>query len=378
MTNSVARVKSVTTPWGDDKVKRYLSVSTGATYYVGGMIAIDGSGHAVKCDDTAGLQFDGLMAGPGTNVEVQTSDTFGDKWVQVERPFRFGMTIAAVAITDVGAPLYALYDNEVALAGTSHAIQVGWVDEVISATFVIVKPLYADVTGVAQAGNTLTFSGTTGANTLVMPDNLADALSVKEGSNSYLTFKTTDSSETVLVKKLLDVVAGINFSGVTTANVMTLPDNLADALNIKEGSNSYLKFTTTDSGEKVVVGKAITFASGALSLSGTLGLGYGTGAGGAVSQASSRTTGVTLNKVTGAITLVSAAGSATPASFTLTNSTIAATDTVLVSQKSGTDLYEVFVTTVGAGSCVITFFTTGGTTTETPVFNIAVVKAVAS
>lgn len=105
-------------------------------------------------------------------------------------------------------------------------------------------------------------------------------------------------------------------------------------------------------------------------------LGYGTGSGGAVTQATSRTTGVTLNKSNGAITLVSAAGSTTWTSFTVTNSTVATTDTVVVSQKSGTDLYEIHVTAVSAGSFRLSFRTTGGTTTEQPVFNFAVIKAV--
>lgn len=107
-------------------------------------------------------------------------------------------------------------------------------------------------------------------------------------------------------------------------------------------------------------------------------IGYGTGAGGAVTQTISRTTGVTLDKAAGAITLVSAAGSATWQSFTVTNSTVAATDTVVVNQKSGTDLYMIHVTNVAAGSFQITFATTGGTTTEQPVFNYAVVKSVAA
>jgi hypothetical protein len=120
-------------------------------------------------------------------------------------------------------------------------------------------------------------------------------------------------------------------------------------------------------------------ASGALTSNGpTSGVGYSAGAGGAVTQLTSRTTGVTLNTVTGAITLVSAAGSATPASFTVTNSAVAATDIIVVSQKSGTDKYEIFVTAVAAGSFVITSFTTGGTTTEQPVFSFAVVKGVAA
>ena len=116
----------------------------------------------------------------------------------------------------------------------------------------------------------------------------------------------------------------------------------------------------------------------ALTSSGTAGVGYATGAGGTVTQITSRTTGVTLDKTSGAITLFSAAGSATAATFTVTNSTVAATDVIILNQKSGTDLYDLMVTAVAAGSFNITFRTTGGTTTETPVFNFAVIKGVAA
>lgn len=115
-----------------------------------------------------------------------------------------------------------------------------------------------------------------------------------------------------------------------------------------------------------------------LSTGGTSGVGYAAGAGGAVTQLTSRTTGVTLNKVSGAITLVSAAGSAAYQSFTVTNSAVAATDVIIVNQKSGTDKYITLITNVAAGSFQITFATTGGTTTEQPVFNFAVIKAVAA
>ena len=113
-------------------------------------------------------------------------------------------------------------------------------------------------------------------------------------------------------------------------------------------------------------------------VTGAGGLGYGTGSGGTVTQATSRTTGVTLNKTNGAITLVSAAGLATFQSFTVTNSTVAATDVVRVTQKSGTDLYQIFVTATAAGSFRITYATTGGITVEQPVFNFAVMKGVTS
>lgn len=110
------------------------------------------------------------------------------------------------------------------------------------------------------------------------------------------------------------------------------------------------------------------------------GMGYlaGYGAGCAVTQITTRATGVTCTGYTGQLTLLSAAGSATATSFTVTDTSVVASDTIIVSQKSGTNLYEIFVTAVGAGSFQITQFTTGGTTTEAPVFNFAVVHAAAS
>jgi hypothetical protein len=129
--------------------------------------------------------------------------------------------------------------------------------------------------------------------------------------------------------------------------------------------------TTSTIGNSIVV-------TGAITASGTGGVGYATGAGGAVTQITSRTTGVTLDKRCGAITLVSAAGSATPATFTVTNSTVAATDVVIVNQKSGSNLYHLLVTAVAAGSFNLTVFTTGGTTAEAPVINFAVINGVAA
>ena len=117
-------------------------------------------------------------------------------------------------------------------------------------------------------------------------------------------------------------------------------------------------------------------SSGNVTITGTGGLGYATGSGGTVTQITSRTTGVTLNKTNGAIELFSAAGTTSWQTFTVTNNTVAATDTVIVSQKSGTDLNMIHVTAVAAGSFNISFATTGGTTTEQPVFNFAVIKAV--
>ena len=111
----------------------------------------------------------------------------------------------------------------------------------------------------------------------------------------------------------------------------------------------------------------------------TIGAGYTTGAGAAKTQLTSRTTAVTCDSLCGAITLFAAAGSATAASFTVNNTFVDATDTIVLSVKSSTtNLYQVMVTAVAADSFQITFFTTGGTTSDSPVINFAVIKAVAA
>jgi len=49
----------------------------------------------------------------------------------------------------------------------------------------------------------------------------------------------------------------ISFGGNTTLNKLSLTDNLADALNITQASNSYIQFVTANAAEKIVVGQAL-------------------------------------------------------------------------------------------------------------------------
>jgi hypothetical protein len=183
-----------------------------------------------------------------------------------------------------------------------------------------------------------------------------------------------------------NVTTNANLTGAVTSvgNTTSLGSftsaNLAAALTDETGSGASV-FANTPTLVTPVIGAATGTSlavTAAVTSSGTAGVGYATGAGGAVTQGTSRTTGVTLDKTTGAITLFSAAGTTSATTFTVTNSTVAATDVIILSQKSGTDLYDLMVTTVGAGSFNITFRTTGGTTTEQPVFNFAVIKGVAA
>ena len=179
-----------------------------------------------------------------------------------------------------------------------------------------------------------------------------------------------------------NVTTNANLTGAITSvgNATSLGSftsaNLASALTDETGTGANV-FANTPTLVTPVIGAATGTSlavTGLLRSSGTAGVGYSTGAGGVVIQGTSRTTGVTINKLTGQITLFSAAGTTSATTFTVTNSTVATTDVIILNQHTGTDLYDLMVTKTTLGSFDITFRTTGGTTTEQPIFNFAVIK----
>jgi hypothetical protein len=113
------------------------------------------------------------------------------------------------------------------------------------------------------------------------------------------------------------------------------------------------------------------------------GLGYAAGAGGSVVQATSKSTGVALNKVCGAITLN---GASLPANavvgFTLTNSTIAPDDYVDVWLKTGAataGTYRCWSEGNGSGSRTICLQNiSGGDLAEAVVLGFGINKRVAA
>lgn len=187
--------------------------------------------------------------------------------------------------------------------------------------------------------------------------------------------------------RFFDVYNAENTSSVSGVDIRLVTRNVAGTANVtvdlvkyKNGSfNINNNETDVNAYTAFGVGGVERFrvtGNGSVLLKSAGGLGYGTGSGGAVTQLTSRATGVTLNKTNGAITMFSAAGSATAATFTVTNSTVVATDTIVLSVKSSTNVYLMFVTAVAAGSFNITFQTTGGVAVDAPVINYAVIKAV--
>ncbi len=110
-------------------------------------------------------------------------------------------------------------------------------------------------------------------------------------------------------------------------------------------------------------------------------LGYTAAAQGTVTQATSKSTAVTLNKPAGVITMNNASlATATNATFTLNNSFISANDTVILTISGGQATpgsYNVFANALSAGSVSITLRNiSGGSLSEAVVINFAIIHCV--
>lgn len=161
---------------------------------------------------------------------------------------------------------------------------------------------------------------------------------------------------------------------------------VSNTITFAAAGNYWFEFVTTDGGETITVldlSRPLNVYTNGLTSSGdTTPIGYATGAGGTQTQSTNKSTGVTLNKVCGQITMNNAnLASGAEVSFTLTNSVIAATDCVVVNVASGATAgtYTVTVDAVSSGSCRITVGNHSATgQAEAIVLNFVVIKAVSA
>jgi hypothetical protein len=107
-------------------------------------------------------------------------------------------------------------------------------------------------------------------------------------------------------------------------------------------------------------------------------IGYSAGAQGTVTQATSKSTAVTLNTSAGRITMNNASlATATNATFVLNNSTISANDAVILTISGGqatAGSYNVFANALSAGQVSITLRNiSGGSLSEAVVINYAII-----
>jgi hypothetical protein len=195
-----------------------------------------------------------------------------------------------------------------------------------------------------------TFTGTTDPITYTKLNLLAQPTVAAIGPNDVTTTTIADLNVT---------------TGKLANNAVTLAKVVAAASN-----NTFLARSTTGAGNYEAVDTTTT------------GLGFYTGAGGTVTQATSKATAFTLNTMCGQITTAADSLAHTAiVSAVWTNSKIAATDVVIINHKSGGTIGAyVFNVSCGAGAATlyITNNETAGSLSEALVLSFVVIKGVTS
>lgn len=297
---------------------------------------------------------------PGAGIMV---DWTGSAWSVI------GTSSGATNVTVAGGKVFTV-SNTLTLAGTDGTTM----------TF----PSTSATIARTDAANTFT-----GVQTMTSPVFTTPTLGVAVATSlNGLIVTTTTGTFTLTAGKTLTVQKTLNFTG-TDSTVMTFPSTSATIARTDAGqtfTGVQVMTSPTIAGHATIEGVTATGAVGtgnfvfdgtptlttpilgvatgtSLAVTGllttsspTANFGYATGAGGAVTQATNKSTGVTLNTNTGAITLNNAAlTTSTTVSFTLTNSTIGANDTIVLNIKSGATVasYHTQVESISAGSAVL-------------------------
>jgi hypothetical protein len=169
---------------------------------------------------------------------------------------------------------------------------------------------------------------------------------------------------------------GLEFVPAVAANSSTI-----QSYNRTTTTYNTLDLRATDYTFKIgTTDKAVLNSSGNFLLSGGT-LGYTAGSGGTVTQLTSKSTPVTLNKPSGTITMFTTTSLAAGASvgFVLNNSLIEADDVIVANHNAGggtANAYAVQVLTASAGSVVLRVTNlTGGALAEAVKINFAIFKA---
>ena len=208
----------------------------------------------------------------------------------------------------------------------------------------------------------------------------ADVLPIVQATTSttkQLSVTNLFTSPT-LVTPALGTVASGNISACTSTSMVMVTPVLGTPTsgNLSNCTSTSMALTTPVIG--AATGTSLS-TTGNQVISSTGKQGYATGAGGTVTQATNKATGVTLSKSTGQITLNNAAlASDTTVSFTLTNTVIEAGDILIMNHISaGTAGSYLLNAQSAAGSASINVRNiTGGSLSEAIVIAFAVIKAV--
>jgi len=315
--------------------------------------------YTIKNSTTGGFGIT-ISAGSGTTVTIPNGAT---TQVYCDGSTGFYVVSSTIPITDIAMNSMKLTGLAVGTAATDSARydQVSVKADLAGATF----SGSLGVNTAAAAINRITLGDITGGTTargVHIPATVqSDVTTAAVGFQTTLGTKAAAFTCVSLAHFLANqgtIGAGSTVTvqyGFLAQNTLTgATSNYGFFGNIASGTGQY-NFYSAGTADNFFNGK-ITCTNAINSSSATGGIGYTTGAGGTVTQATSKATGVTLSKMCGTITTHAASLAAnTAVSFTLTNTVLAATDNMILNIVGGTNgAYCLGLDAVAAGSCTIT------------------------
>lgn len=271
-----------------------------------------------------------------------------------------GSNVATFLVTPTSANLAAAVSNETG----SGAL-------VFATSPTLVTPTIGAATATSINGNTIT----TGTGVLTL------------GAGKTTTFDHTSTFTTTDAQTYTFPTTSATLARTDAANTFTGHQTIEGVTSTGATGTGAFVFATTPTLVTPVIGVATGTSLAVTGLlktsSPTAGFGFATGAGGTVTQITSRATGVTLSKSCGTITTdTTSLAAAASATFTVTNTTVAIGDVPMVAIRSGqiNAKTNARVTAVAAGSFDITVLNGDATTAETGalILNFVILKAVTS
>ncbi len=231
MANAAAIVKKGKVGITDRFRKRSCETLASETrFYTHAFIGIDSTGYYCKGDDTQSWLFAGIVRGNEGNP-LLPAGTANDGTIDldIEMPSHLEVDLTSVAVTDIGKPVYATFDQTISLAfgDTTYANVVGHVVDKVAANIALIELAYD---GVAANARLMTAKrlAATGAQTISRYDC---------GKTIFIANTTTVA---VTLPPIATVPAGWNLKFVkdhaSDTNAVTLT---GDGSELIDGSNTF-------------------------------------------------------------------------------------------------------------------------------------------
>lgn len=287
--------------------------------------------------------------------------------------------LSPVRLTDVVTNGQTITVNTLPVGGSTNALLHKNSGTNYDATWTLTP---SGLTSIGATTSTVTTSNVTGTSVYTGSGGGTTILQASATASGTLTIPA--ATDTLIGKATTDTLTNKTYDTAGTGNVFKINGTGISAIT---GTGSVVLATSPTLTTPVIgvaTGTSLAATGKITSSSPTAGIGYATGAGGVVTQATNKSTGVTLNTLSGQITMNNASLPATinGVSFIVTNSTVAATDTISVSinnVNATAGAYMVNTHSVQAGSFAIKLVnTTAGALSEAVILNFNIVKGVAA